>query len=59
MVKLILIAVVGLALSACDETTEDPKARWTDGAAPAGAPVKLCWYTCEQVTAGAALGVSI
>lgn len=55
MIKLNLIVVAGLALSACDQSPEDPKARWTDGATTAWAPVKQRWYTREQVTAGAAL----
>ena len=56
MIKLILIVIAGVVLSACDQQTpEDPKTRWTDGAATAWAPVKQRWYTPEQVTAGAAL----
>ena len=55
MTRMILLTAVGLVLSACDKTPEVPKARWTDTAAPSGAPVKLRWYTREQVVAGAPL----
>jgi len=55
MKKLIWFAIAGLALSACEQEQKDPKARWTDSAAPAGAPVHLRWYSGEQVAAGASL----
>jgi len=48
-----LLAV--LLLAACEQQQTDPKARWTDAAAPASAPVAMRWYTPEQVEAGAAL----
>ena len=51
------VLVLGLVatLAACESEQPDPKARWTDTAAPAGAPVMKRWYTPEQVEAGAAL----
>lgn len=55
MRKIIWLAVAGLALSGCDQDQKDPKARWTDSAAPAGAPVHLRWYSGEQVAMGASL----
>lgn len=55
MMKFLLLMGVALALSACEREQPDPKARWTDTAAPASAPVMARWYTPEQVEAGAAL----
>lgn len=55
MTKAILIPFAVLVLAACDRDEPDPKALWTDTAAPAGAPVHLRWYTEDQVAAGAAL----
>jgi mono/diheme cytochrome c family protein len=51
----ILITAAGFALSACEQSPEDAKSRWTDKAVPAGSPVELRWYTGEQVAAGAVL----
>lgn len=52
-----MVIVVGAAaaLSACDGEQVDPKARWTDTAAPAGTPAVARWYSSGQVGAGAAL----
>ena len=55
MTKPILILGVALALTACEGEQADPKARWTDTAASASAPVAMRWYTPEQVETGAAL----
>ncbi len=55
MMKLALLLSTALALTACDGEQTDPKARWTDTAAPASAPVMMRWYTPDQVEAGAAL----
>jgi mono/diheme cytochrome c family protein len=55
MNKVIWLWALSLALTACEESQQDPKARWTDSAAPAGAPVVMRWYSREQVVAGAAL----
>lgn len=55
MKKWIWLALAALALSACEQDQKDPKARWTDSAAPASAPVHLRWYGQEQVGAGATL----
>ena len=55
MTKPILILGMALALTACEGEQADPKARWTDTAAPASAPVAMRWYTPEQVDTGAAL----
>lgn len=55
MKKAIWLAVAGIASAACEQHQEDPEARWTDSAAPAGAPVETRWYTQEQVAAGALL----
>jgi mono/diheme cytochrome c family protein len=55
MKKLVFLLSAAVALSACEREQPDPKARWTDAAAPAGAPVMMRWYTREQVEAGAAL----
>ena len=55
MKKLVLLLGAVVVLSACEREQPDPKARWTDRAAPAGAPVKMRWYTPEQVEAGATL----
>ena len=49
-----LVAAV-ITLAACEQSQEDPKARWTDSAAPASAPVERRWYTQDQVMAGAPL----
>ena len=55
MMKFLSVLGAALALTACEGEQIDPKARWTDTAAPAGAPVLMRWYTPEQVEAGAAL----
>jgi len=55
MKKLVLMLGSILALSACEREQPDPKARWTDTAAPASAPVVMRWYTPEQVETGTAL----
>ena len=55
MKKLVLLLGAVVALSACESEQPEPKVRWTDRAAPAGAPVKMRWYTPEQVEAGATL----
>lgn len=55
MKKWIWIAIAPLVLSACEQDQKDPKARWTDSAAPASAPVHLRWYRKDQVSTGAAL----
>jgi len=55
MKKWIWLALTGSALIACEQDQSDPKARWTDGAAPAGAPVRQRWYSEQQVAAGALL----
>jgi mono/diheme cytochrome c family protein len=55
MERTIWLAAAVVALAACEQGQEDPKARWTDGAAPASAPVQPRWYTQDQVAAGAAL----
>ena len=55
MTKLVLMLGTALALTACEREQPDSGVRWTDTAAPAGAPVALRWYTAEQVEAGAAL----
>ena len=55
MKKYILLLVAAVALSACEREQPDQKTRWTDTAAPAGAPVVKRWYTPEQVETGAAL----
>jgi len=55
MRKAILIPLAVLVLAACERDQPDPKARWTDTAAPAGAPMQTRWYTQEQVDAGAVL----
>lgn len=55
MKRMILLAAAGIALAACEQSQEDPKARWTDSAAPAGAPVPQRWYTQNQVEEGAVL----
>ena len=55
MIKPILMIVTVVSLSACDRPAEDAEARWTDSAAPAGAPIKMRWYTREQASVGAAL----
>lgn len=55
MINLVLLLGVALVLSACEREQPDPKARWTDTAAPASAPVAMRWYTPEQVEAGTAL----
>lgn len=51
----VLILGAALVLTACEREQVDPKARWTDTAAPSSAPVEMRWYTSEQVEAGAAL----
>ncbi|HOP14969.1 MAG TPA: cytochrome c [Gammaproteobacteria bacterium] len=55
MKRKLWLAAAGLALAACEQSQEDAKARWTDSAAPAGAPVQPRWYAQEQVAAGALL----
>ena len=55
MKKTVLVLGVVATLAACESERPDPKARWTDTAAPAGAPVMMRWYRPEQVKAGAAL----
>ncbi|MCP5429033.1 MAG: cytochrome c [Chromatiaceae bacterium] len=55
MKRKLWLAAAGLALAACEQSQEDAKARWTDSAAPAGAPVQPRWYAQEQVAAGASL----
>jgi mono/diheme cytochrome c family protein len=55
MMKFLLLLSAALALTACEVEQPDPKARWTDTAAPASAPVAMRWYTTEQVETGAAL----
>ena len=55
MKKTVLVLGVVATLAACESDQPDPKARWTDTAAPAGAPVMMRWYTPEQVKVGAAL----
>jgi mono/diheme cytochrome c family protein len=55
MNKVIWLWALSLLLTACEQSQQDPKARWTDSAAPAGAPVIMRWYSREQVAAGAAL----
>ena len=55
MNKLVLLLGAVVALSACEREQPDPKARWTDTAAPASAPVMMRWYTPEQVETGATL----
>lgn len=53
--RIVVLMSATLALSACENEQPDPKARWTDTAAPAGAPVMMRWYRPEQVEGGAAL----
>jgi mono/diheme cytochrome c family protein len=55
MNKVIWLGALSLALIACEQSQQDPKARSTDTAAPAGAAVFTRWYSREQVAAGAAL----
>lgn len=55
MMKFLLVLGAALALTACESEQVDPKARWTDTAAPSSAPVAMRWYTAEQVEAGAVL----
>ena len=55
MTKSVLILSAALALTGCEREQADPKARWTDTAAPASTPVMMRWYTPEQVETGAAL----
>lgn len=55
MTKSVLMLGAALALTACEGEQMDPKARWTDTAAPSSAPVMMRWYKPEQVEAGAAL----
>jgi mono/diheme cytochrome c family protein len=55
LTRILLLFVVALALSACEGEQAETQARWTDTAAPAGAPVATRWYTPDQVRAGAAL----
>jgi mono/diheme cytochrome c family protein len=55
MNKVIWLGALSVALVACEQSQQDPKSRWTDRAAPAGAPVMMRWYSREQVAAGAAL----
>ena len=55
MKKIVLLLGAAVVLAACEREQPDQKARWTDTAASAGAPVMIRWYTPEQVEAGAAL----
>jgi mono/diheme cytochrome c family protein len=55
MAKMVLVLGAALVLIACEGEQTDPKARWTDTAAPASAPVVVRWYNPGQVEAGAAL----
>ena len=55
MKKFVFLLGAAVALSACEREQPAPKARWTDTAAPAGAPFTTRWYTREQVAAGADL----
>ena len=55
MKNIVRVLGVVVTLAACESQQSDPKARWTDAAAPAGAPVMMRWYTSELVEAGAAL----
>lgn len=55
MRKILFLVGGALSLVACEGEQVDPKARWTDTAAPSSAPVEMRWYTPEQVEAGAAL----
>lgn len=55
MTKSVLILGAAWVLTACEGEQPDPKARWTDTAAPASAPVAMRWYTPEQVEAGSTL----
>jgi len=48
-------AVLGLSLSGCGGTGEDDGGRWTDTVAPSTAPIKMRWYSEQQVVAGESL----
>ena len=53
--RILFPAMLSLAVTGCGEATEPETSRWTETAAPAGAPVKQRWYTRSQVEAGAPL----
>jgi len=55
MNKWIWIVLAGLVVSACEQDSKDPKARWTDHAAPASVPIMIRWYSQQQVATGAPL----
>ncbi len=55
MKKAPLISLAILFLAACEGEQPDPKARWTDTAAPSIAPMQTRWYTQDQIAAGAIL----
>lgn len=44
-----------LTIAGCEGNGDDPKARWTDTAAPASQPGATRWYTQQQVEVGAGL----
>ena len=47
-----LLSGIALILSGCVEPKDESLDRWTDAAAPSSAPIKMRWYTAEQVVAG-------
>ena len=53
--KPVLMVGAIIAATACEREQPDTQPRWTDTAAPAGIPVKMRWYTAEQVDTGATL----
>ena len=55
MVLLVFLIVTGVAVSGCERTQEDSKARLADKATSAGAQAQTRWCTKEQVAAGAEL----